>query len=115
MVTWGLGSGTMSPGGKAGLAGATLDPQTIALVRVAAAIAKGDDAALRDRMKAARSAGVPAVWIEELLLQSLLNVGDPLTLVAFAVWREVAGPVQDAGEPILPAGWPPSVERVCKA
>ena len=105
----------MSPGGKAGLAGATLDPQTIALVRAAAAIAKGDDAALRDRMKAARSAGVPALWIEELLLQSLLNVGYPLTLVAFAVWREVAGPVQDAGEPIAHAVWPQWVERGAKA
>src|SRR3989442_7905413 len=115
MVTWGLGSGTMSPGGKAGLAGATLDPQTIALVGVAAAIARGDDTAVRDGMKAAGSAGVPALWIEELLLQSLLNVGYPLTLVAFAVWREVAGPVQDAGEPIAHAVWPQWVERGAKA
>src|SRR3989442_15979004 len=115
MVTWGVGSGTMSAGGKAGTAGAILDPQTIALVRVAAAIAKGDDAALRDRMKAARSAGVPALWIAELLLQRLLNAGYPLTIVAFAVWREEAGPGQDAGGPIAHAGWPPGVARGAKA
>ncbi len=97
--------------GKAG----KLDPQTIALIRVATAIARGDDAALRDRMQAARGAEVPALWMEELLLQSLLNVGYPLTLVAFAVWREVAGPVRDPGETIAHAVWPQWVERGAKA
>lgn len=94
---------------------AAFDPQTIALVRVAAAIATGDESVLRERMTAARGAAVPALWIEELLLQSLLNVGYPLTLAAFAVWREVAGPVQDAGEPIAHAVWPQWVERGAKA
>src|SRR2546422_857769 len=97
MGAWCVARGTMS-------APAPLDAPTTALVRVAAAIALSDDAALRDRMKAARGAGVPALWMEELLLQSLLNVGYPLTLVAFAVWREVAGPVEDKGEPIADAG-----------
>ena len=96
-------------------ASSILDPQTVALVRVAAAIATGDDKVLRDRMTAARGAGVPALWMEELLLQSLLNVGYPLTLAAFAVWREVAGPVQDPGEPIVHAVWPQWVERGAKA
>jgi 4-carboxymuconolactone decarboxylase len=94
---------------------ATLDPKTRILVRVAVAIAKGDDVALRERLQAARGAGVPALWIEELLLQSLLNVGYPLTLAAFAVWREVAGPVKDAGEPVAHAVWPQWVERGAKA
>src|SRR5258705_11048877 len=79
---------------------AGLDPQTLALVRVATATATGDEAKLRERMIAARAADVPAGWVEELLLQGFLNVGYPLTLVAFAVWREVAGPAKDAGEPI---------------
>ncbi len=107
----------MSAGGKSGPGGATLDPQTMALVRVAAAIAKGsgEEAPLRDRMTAARGAGVPILWIEELLLQSLLNVGYPLTLAAFAVWREVAGPVKDVGDPIVHALWPQWVERGAKA
>ena len=102
--------GTLSTG-----TAATLDPQTVALVRVAAAIATGDDKVLRDRMTATRGANVPALWMEELLLQSLLNVGYPLTLAAFAVWREVAGPVKDAGEPIAHAVWPQWVERGAKA
>src|SRR5439155_13088739 len=69
-----------------------LEPRTVALIRVATAIAKGDEAQLRERMTVARAAQVPAEWMEELLLQSLHNVGYPLTLMAFGVWRELAGP-----------------------
>src|SRR2546422_7855610 len=72
MGEWGVGSGTMS-----------LDPQTLALVRIAAATATGDEARLRDRMVAARVVHVPPQWVDELLLQSFLNVGYPLALVAF--------------------------------
>jgi 4-carboxymuconolactone decarboxylase len=78
----------------------------VAMVRVATAIAKGDEAALRERLRAARVLGVPPLWVEELLLQSFLNVGYPLALAAFAVWREIAGPPADAGgEPIAHAEW----------
>lgn len=80
----------------------SLDARTIALVRVAMAVSRGDEPATRERMQAARGAGVPALWVEELLLQSFLNVGYPLTLAAFAVWREVAGPTPaDGGESLL--------------
>src|SRR5438105_7263594 len=72
---------------------APLDRPTVALVRVAAALGEGKIDVLRDRFGAARAAGVPNRWIEELLLQSLLVVGYPLALVAFGVWREVSGPV----------------------
>lgn len=82
-----------------------LDPQAIALVRAAIAIAQGEDAKLRDRLRAARGLGVPDLWIEELLLQSFLNVGYPLALAAFAVWRDVAGPVKDGGEPLDHPEW----------
>src|SRR5437879_13880985 len=75
----------------------TLDPPTVALVRVAAALAEGKVAVLRDRFVAARTARVPDRWIEELLLQSLLVVGYPLALVAFGVWREVQGPCSGPG------------------
>src|SRR5690349_3280492 len=84
---------------------ARLDAGTTALVRLAAAVATGDVAKLRDRMVAVRAAQVPPVWVEELLLQSLLNVGYPLALAAFAVWRDVAGPVSDAGETLDHAEW----------
>lgn len=73
-------------------ASGVLDPHTAALVRVAAAVARGRVAELRARLAAARDAGVPPLWIEELLLQSMLVVGYPLALVAFGVWRAVNGP-----------------------
>src|SRR5437870_12681653 len=74
-----------------------LDPQTAALVRAAAALAEGKIAELKQRFVAARAAGVPDLWVEELLLQSLLVVGYPLALVAFGVWRKVSGPLPDHG------------------
>ena len=90
----------------------TLDAQTRALVRIAAATARGDEAVLRDRMIAARAAGVPAGWVDELLLQSFLNVGYPLALVAFGVWRSMAGPPRDRDtEPIAHADWERWAER----
>jgi len=69
----------------------SLDPQTLALVRIAVATATGDETKLRDRMVAAQAVHVPPQWVDELLLQSFLNVGYPLALVAFGVWRSVAG------------------------
>ncbi|HEY6109536.1 MAG TPA: carboxymuconolactone decarboxylase family protein [Gemmatimonadales bacterium] len=79
----------------------SLDTRTIALVRVAMGVSRGDEHAIRERMRAARAAGVPVVWMEELLLQSFLNVGYPLALAAFAIWRELAGPEVDGGESLL--------------
>src|SRR2546426_8883391 len=75
-----------------------LDPQTAALVRAAAALAEGKIAELKQRFVAARAAGVPDLWVEELLLQSLLVVGYPLALVAFGVWRDVTGPIARGGD-----------------
>jgi len=80
-------------------------------VRIATATAKGDEAELRERMIAARALNVPAGWVEELLLQSFLNVGYPLTLVAFGVWRAVAGPPKETGEPVAHAEWERWVQR----
>jgi len=94
---------------------AGLDPQTLALIRIATATATGDEAKLRERMIAARAGDVPAGWVEELLLQSFLNVGYPLTLVAFAVWREVAGPPKEVGEPIAHPEWARWTERGVQA
>ena len=111
----------MSPGGRTpvprpgGKTTVGLDAPTLALVRIATATATGDEARLRERMIAARAADVPAAWVEELLLQSFLNVGYPLTLVAFAVWREVSGPAQETGEPIAHPEWGRWTERGVKA
>jgi 4-carboxymuconolactone decarboxylase len=85
----------------------SLDQQTLALVRIAAATATGDETKLRDRMIAARAVHVPPQWVDELLLQSFLNVGYPLALVAFGVWRSAAGPVLESekGEPLAHPDW----------
>src|SRR5690349_25179721 len=81
--------------------GTLLDVKAVAWARLAAGIAKGGEELLRKRFAAARGAGIPARWIEELLLQSFLNVGYPLTLAAFGVWREMVPEVADAGgEPL---------------
>lgn len=93
-----LDDGTMS----------VVDGQTAALVRVAAAVARGNVPALETRLRAARDAGVPGLWIEELLLQSMLVVGYPLALVALGVWRAVAGPAPAEGhgaEPLAHEDW----------
>ena len=74
-----------------------LDPATAALVRLAAAVAAGDVSELQERLAAAQGAGVSSLWIEELLLQSMLVVGYPLALIAFGVWREIAGPTATGG------------------
>src|SRR5260370_40694518 len=88
-----------------------LDHRTIALIRVALAIAIGDEAKARERMIAARAAGVPDQWVDEILLQSFLNVGYPLALMAFGVWRAVAGPVNDPGEPLAHGLWDDTPRR----
>src|ERR1041385_8952247 len=92
-----------------------LEPRTRALVHVAVAVASGDTVALRDRLAAARAAQVPARWVDELLLQSLLNVGYALGLQAFGVCRElgpapVAEPVE-LGEPLAHEAWRSWAER----
>jgi len=96
--------------------------QTRALVRVAIAVALGDTVALKERLRAARAIDVPPRWVDELLLQSLLNVGYALGLQAFGVWREVhpapaAGSTEE-GERLSHEGWAGWLERgarVCEA
>ena len=98
-----------------------LDPQTAALVRVAAAVARGKAPELNARFAAARDARVPGLWIEELLLQSMLVVGYPLALVAFGAWRGVGGPAPvegDGAEDLAHADWESWAARgaaVCRA
>src|SRR3954463_12118042 len=77
----------------------SLDPQGRDLVRFAAAIAQGYEPELRERVGPLRSSQVPVVWVEELLLQSVLMVGYPRTLVAFTVWRKFSGVSAQATDP----------------
>lgn len=76
-----------------------LDAATRRLVRLAAAIAVGDEAAVRAALAEARDA-VPPVWVEELILQSYLFCGFPRTLNAEREWRRLSGlaaPAEDEG------------------
>jgi len=104
---------------RAGAAG-PLDPATAALVRLAAAVAAGDVPELHERLVAALGAEVPPLWIDELLLQSMLVVGYPLALVAFGVWREVRGSAatgRHTAEPLTHEDWQAWADRgaaVCR-
>src|SRR5881296_4173336 len=111
-------------GGKRKMDGSTtavLDAATAALVNVAAALAHGAVPELEARFAAARDARVPGLWIEELLLQSMLVVGYPLALVAFGAWRGVGGPAPvegDGAEDLAHADWESWAARgaaVCRA
>jgi 4-carboxymuconolactone decarboxylase len=76
-----------------------LDYQTRDLVRFAAAIAHGYEPELRDRAASLRLSQVPAVWVEELILQSVLMVGYPRALVACTIWRKAGGPAPAETDP----------------
>jgi 4-carboxymuconolactone decarboxylase len=98
-----------------------LDARTRALVHVAVAVASGNAVALRERLIAAGAARVSSRWVDELLLQSMLNVGYALGLQAFGVWREVnpSTPTEsaDVGEPVAHETWRDWAERgarVCR-
>jgi 4-carboxymuconolactone decarboxylase len=95
-----------------------LDAPTRALVVLAAAIAAGDaprlDAACRDALEAR----IRPQWVDELLLQSVLMVGWPRTLVAAEAWRRVAGrdaePSEDGGDYSRHAAWERRGEAICR-
>src|SRR3989441_427589 len=101
-----------------------LDARTAALVRVAAAVARGKAPELEIRLAAARDARVPGLWIEELLLQSMRVVGYPLALVAFGTGRGLGAPIGGDGagagagaEDLAHADWEAWAERgavVCR-
>ncbi len=63
------------------------DSETRALVLLAAAIAGGREDELTRAV--AGAASLDPRWVEELLLQSVLMVGWPRTLIATAAWRRV--------------------------
>jgi 4-carboxymuconolactone decarboxylase len=76
-----------------------LDAPTLHLVRFAAAVAQGYEPDLRERAAACKSNQVPVPWVEELLLQSVLMIGYPRTLVAFGAWRKASRVPAPASDP----------------
>ncbi len=77
---------------------APLDASTLALLRLAGAIAAGGEPGMRRAMDEARASAVPVAWVEELLLQSVLMCGYPRALVALGLWRAEGGPPAPAAD-----------------
>ena len=75
-----------------------LDAPTSALVRLSAIVTAGTEAEMRAIMQTIPEA-VPAVWVEELLLQSYLFAGFPRTLNAMREWRRVQPDISGAPAP----------------
>jgi len=67
-----------------------LDDATRRLVRVAAAAAGATESVVRESLVDALDT-VPAIWVEELLLQTHLFAGFPRALNAMRAWRRVSG------------------------
>jgi 4-carboxymuconolactone decarboxylase len=68
-----------------------LDDRTAALIRLAAAVATGSEPLIRERCRAVITAGVAAIWVDELMLQCMLMAGYPRALSALGIWRDVSG------------------------
>jgi 4-carboxymuconolactone decarboxylase len=95
----------------------TLDGPTRALIRLAAAMAGGRDEVLAERAREAVEAQVPAIWVDELLLLSMLMVGWPRALGAAAVWRRESGvraPATDASASETLETWRARGEALCR-
>jgi 4-carboxymuconolactone decarboxylase len=93
-----------------------LDSETRALVRLAAVVAGGTEAQLREGIALAREAA-RVVWVEEVLLQSYLFAGFPRALNAMREWRRASGvvaPATDEGEDFAAAPvWEARGEATC--
>jgi 4-carboxymuconolactone decarboxylase len=66
-----------------------LDVATRGLIRVALGLTDASEGELGQWMRRAKDDGTPAIWLEELLLSSVLYVGFPRALVAAAVFRRL--------------------------
>jgi 4-carboxymuconolactone decarboxylase len=96
-----------------------LDPPTVALIRLSAAIAAGDEPALRTAFAASAAASVPSAWTEELVLQSYLFSGFPRALNAAREWRRgapaPAASAEDAADFTQVEEWRVRGEATCAA
>src|SRR6188508_316608 len=95
----------------------TLDDPTRALIRLAVAVARGREDEIVARSREAAAVEVPSVWVDELLLLSMLMVGWPRALSAAAVWRRESGlraPAADASLTETLEDWRIRGEALCR-
>ncbi|HEY4216900.1 MAG TPA: carboxymuconolactone decarboxylase family protein [Gemmatimonadaceae bacterium] len=97
----------------------TLDEPTRRLVRLSAELTAGSETAVREAM-AADIGVVPAVWIEELILQSYLFAGFPRALNAMREWRRLSPAVTSPAAEVAAEGadvdqWRRDGEVTCSA
>ena len=96
----------------------TLDRPTRALVELAAAIATGEGPSVEHRARQCVASDVPPLWVDELLLQSVLMVGWPRALTAAALWRKIGPAAPVSGEDGAADGrtgeWRERGEAVCR-
>ena len=82
-----------------------MDGETRGLLRAALGIFDTPEAVLEERMRNARAGGTPAIWLEELILESVLFVGYPRAMVAAGVFRRIEPEHAEGGEPSQYEGW----------
>jgi len=95
-----------------------LDSATRALVRVALGVSTASEARLGEWMEEAGRAGTPAIWLDELLISSVLYVGYPRALVALGVLRRLVPAAAAGAEPVdygRWAEWRARGEATCRA
>jgi 4-carboxymuconolactone decarboxylase len=84
----------------------TLDGPTRGLVRIALGVPAASEARLAEWMRAALDAGTPSIWLEELLIASVLYVGFPRALVGMTVFRRLVPEPEVPAEVEGYAMWP---------
>ena len=73
---------------------------------------------MRASLAASAAAGVPAIWVDELLIQSYLFSGFPRALNATREWRKLSpepAPSEDAGDVANAPAWRSRGEATCAA
>jgi 4-carboxymuconolactone decarboxylase len=91
-----------------------LDEPTRALVVLSATITGGNDRQIRDAVTRAAT-DIPAMWVEELLLQSYLFAGFPRALNATREWRRVEPDPLVGNAPVDIDRWRADGEATCAA
>jgi 4-carboxymuconolactone decarboxylase len=91
-----------------------LDDASRELVVLSATITGGDDRQIRDAIARAATE-IPAMWVEELLLQSYLFAGFPRALNAMREWRRLERDALVGNPPADVDQWRADGEATCAA